>query len=74
MQEITNYKSQITNKFQITMTKITKINKKRITTTVMGYYIKKQSTMVYRVSKAFAGGPGGQFSRKEPPWPPEATK
>jgi len=23
-------------------------------------------------SKAFSGGPGGRFSRKEPPWPPEA--
>jgi hypothetical protein len=34
-----NHKSQITNKFQITMTKITKINKKRITTTIMGYDI-----------------------------------
>ncbi len=56
------------------MTKITKVNKKRITTTIMGYYIKKQSTMVDRVSKAFAGGPGGQFSRKEPPWPPEVKK
>ncbi len=26
------------------------------------------------LAKAFAGGPGGQFSRKEPPWPPEAKK
>jgi hypothetical protein len=67
-----NYKLQITNKFQITMTKITKINKKRITTIIMGHDIKKQSTMFDLVSKAFAGGPGGQFSRKEPPWPPEA--
>ncbi len=26
-----------------------------------------------QLSKAFAGGPGGRFSRKEPPWPPEAS-
>jgi hypothetical protein len=31
------------------MTKITKINKKRITPTIMGYDIKKQSTMVDHV-------------------------
>ncbi len=30
------------------MTKITKINKKRITTIIMGHDIKKQSTMVDR--------------------------
>ena len=26
-----------------------------------------------QLSKAFSGGPGGRFSRKEPPWPPEAS-
>jgi len=25
-----------------------------------------------KLLKAFAGGPGGRFSRKESPWPPEA--
>jgi hypothetical protein len=34
---------------KITMTKITKINKKQITTTIMGHDIKKQSTMADRV-------------------------
>jgi hypothetical protein len=40
--KITNYKIQITNKFQITMTKITKVNKKRITMPVMGYEVSWQ--------------------------------
>jgi UDP-2,3-diacylglucosamine pyrophosphatase LpxH len=47
--KITNSKSQITNKFQITMTKIPKINKKRITMIIMGHDINKQSTMFDRV-------------------------
>jgi hypothetical protein len=46
--KITNHKSQITNKFQITMTRITKINKKRITTIKMGYNIELQSTVADR--------------------------
>jgi hypothetical protein len=37
----------------------------------MGQYVEKRGTMTDHESKAFAGGPGGQFSRKEPPWPPE---
>jgi hypothetical protein len=55
--KITNHKFQITKgvappadkEFQITMTKITKINKKRITTTIMGHDINKQSTMADHV-------------------------
>jgi hypothetical protein len=47
--KITNYKSQITNKFQITMTKITKINKKRITTTIMGHDVEMRGTMTVRI-------------------------
>jgi hypothetical protein len=38
----------------------------------MGNTFEKRGTMTVRIAKAFAGGPGGQFSRKEPPWPPEA--
>ena len=68
--KITNSKSQITNKFQITMTKIPKINKKRITMIIMGHDINKHSTMFDRVSKVFAGSRGGFF--KKSPWPPEA--
>ncbi len=34
----------------------------------MGNTVEKHDTMTVRISKAFAGGPGGQFSRKEPPW------
>jgi hypothetical protein len=56
--KITNYKSQITNKLQIPMTKITKMNKKQITTTIMGYDVEKRGTMTFLISKAFAGGPG----------------
>jgi hypothetical protein len=55
--KITNYKSQITKgvapptnkEFQITMTEITRNDKKRITLTIMGYNIKKRSTMFDRV-------------------------
>jgi hypothetical protein len=46
--------------------------KKRKGMVPMGNTFMKHGTMVDLVSKAFAGGPGGQFSRKEPPWPPEA--
>jgi hypothetical protein len=49
MKKITNYKFQITNKFQITMTKITKNYKKRITTIAMGHDINEQSTMADHV-------------------------
>jgi hypothetical protein len=66
--KITNYKSQITNKFQITMTKITKINKKRITTIIMGHDIEKQSTTTDRESKVFCPA----FLQKS--GPPEALK
>jgi hypothetical protein len=38
----------------------------------MGQNADKHGTMSVRILKAFAGGPGGQFSRKAPPWPPEA--
>jgi hypothetical protein len=38
----------------------------------MGNTLMKRGTMIDRESKAFVGGPGGRFSRKEPPWPPEA--
>ncbi len=34
----------------------------------MGNTLTKRGTMTDLVLKAFAGGPGGQFSRKEPPW------
>ena len=55
--KITNSKSQITKgvappadkEFQITMTKIPKINKKRITMIIMGHDINKQSTVFDRV-------------------------
>jgi len=47
--KITNHKSQITNKLQIPMTKITKMNKKRITTTIMGYNDSNFVTQVDRV-------------------------
>ncbi len=40
--------------------------------TKMGNTDTKRGTGTDLESKAFAGGPGGQFSRKEPPWPPEA--
>jgi hypothetical protein len=40
----------------------------------MGNTLMKHGTMTVRISKAFAGGPGGQFSRKEPPWSPKALK
>jgi hypothetical protein len=57
MKKITNYKLQITKgvappadkEFQITMTKITKTNKKRVTAIIMGHDIKKQSTMAVRI-------------------------
>jgi hypothetical protein len=52
------------------MTKITKIIKKRIATIIMGYNVKKQSTMTDRESKVFAGSRGGFY--KKSPWPPEA--
>jgi hypothetical protein len=43
MKKITNHK------LQITMTEITKINKKRITAIIMGHDINRQSTMADRV-------------------------
>jgi hypothetical protein len=67
--KITNYKSQITNKFQITMTKITKIIKKRITTTIMGQDVRKHCTRTVRISKVF-GSPETFFQKGL--WPPEA--
>jgi hypothetical protein len=66
-----NYKLQITNYKQIT--NYNDQNYKPffgngIQMVPMGQYIIKRGTMVDRVSKAFEGGPGAQFSRKEPPW------
>ncbi len=51
-------------------TKDTKVHeeKRRKIMVSMGNTLMKHSTMADRESKAFAGGPGGQFSRKEPPW------
>jgi hypothetical protein len=46
--------------------KITKINKKRITTIIMGHNIKKQSTMADHVLKVFAGVQGAVFTKKRP--------
>jgi hypothetical protein len=67
--KITNYKFQITNKFQITMTKIARFNKKRITTPIMGHDIKEQSKMVDHESKIFAGSRVHlQCGIKECPW------
>jgi hypothetical protein len=51
--KITNYKSQITSKFQIPVTEITKIINKQITAIIMGYDIKEHSTMTDRVWKSF---------------------
>jgi len=70
--KITNYKSQITNKLQIPMTKITKMNKERITTFTMGHDIEKQITMADRESKIFAGSRGGFY--KKSPWSPKAEE
>jgi hypothetical protein len=53
------------------MTKITKVNKKRITMPIMGHDINKQSTMFDRVWKAFVGGQGAVFSKRAP-WLPKA--
>ena len=69
--KITKYKSQITNKFQIPMTKITKMNTERITMFIMGHDIEKQSTMTDLESKVF-GSPGPFFQKGF--WPPEAEK
>jgi len=66
MKKITNYKIQITNKFQIPNYKKNK-----------GSYGLHQGpfklqTMTVLIKSFCRGVQGGQFFQKAPPWPPEA--
>ena len=69
--KITNYKIQITNKSQITMSEITNKKTKAVMVCIDAFTLQ---IMTAFYEKLLRGVQGGRFSRKEPPWPPEALK